>query len=94
MPGFSMLAPDLTRKLFEAGIGGDAVAASRLQARALGLTKIHTARPGVPAMKAALSTRGLSSRHVSSPLRAYDDDETARVATILADWARDAEDGQ
>ena len=93
-PGYSSLAPTLAQHLFEAGHSGDGARALELQASAQSLMKIHSFRPGVPAMKAALATRGLSTLHVSAPLRAYDAEELGRMDRIVSDWmAQHGDDG-
>ena len=93
-PGYSSFAPRLAQRLFEAGQGGQVELAEELQETAQALMKIHSFRPGVPAMKAALSTLGLSTTHVSAPLRAYDSDELAQMNAIVSDWiARFGQDG-
>lgn len=86
-PGVANLAPRLCLDLVAAHGVGDVGRALQLQERATQLTGIHSIRPGVATMKAALSLRGLCERHVSLPFSDYEDADLQRLREFLAPWS-------
>jgi 4-hydroxy-tetrahydrodipicolinate synthase len=83
-PGVGNLAPGLSVALVRAARAGDAAEAARIQEKLSALTTIHSIRPGVAAMKAALSLLGLAPPTPGAPFEAYQPDELARLHAVLA----------
>lgn len=88
-PGFSNLAPALCLRLVTLARAGDVAGVEALQERLAGLMAIHSFRPGVPAMKAALNLVGLCTKTPGAPFRPYTAAESARLRTILAPFDGD-----
>lgn len=87
-PGLANLAPAACTGLAAAVASGDQATADRLQAYLNALGAIHTVRPGVPAMKAALAVRGLLAPGFAAPaapFRPYSPAETSRLTALLAE---------
>ncbi|MGV3650946.1 MAG: dihydrodipicolinate synthase family protein [Devosia sp.] len=83
-PGVGNLAPALSLALVAAARAGDLAEAARIQSRLSALTTIHTIRPGVAAMKAALSLLKLAPPTPGAPFEAYRPDELGRLHAVLA----------
>jgi 4-hydroxy-tetrahydrodipicolinate synthase len=88
-PGLSNLSPRLCAEIVAAAMRDDAGEVDRLQERLTGLVAIHSFRPGVAAMKAALSLIGLCPKTPGAPFRAYEADELVRLRAILAPFDGD-----
>ena len=88
-PGIGNLAPALAVALYAAAKAGDWDAAAELQARADQLVGIHSIRSGIPAIKAALTLRGLCTPYTSLPFIPYSEQETAAMAEFLAPFDAD-----
>ncbi|HEY4200830.1 MAG TPA: dihydrodipicolinate synthase family protein [Devosiaceae bacterium] len=82
-PGVGNLAPALSSAIVAAANAGNVAEVERLQTLLTGFTTIHTVRPGVPAMKAALSLLGLCTPTPGAPFEAYSADENGRLWAIL-----------
>ncbi len=85
-PGVANLAPAACRELVEAVAGKDMARAAAIQARLTALTGIHAIRPGVAAMKAAMSLLGLCPPTPGAPFAPYDEEELARLRLLLGDF--------
>lgn len=78
-PGVANIAPELCVRLTQAHAAGDQPQLLRLQDQITELTKLHTIRPGTPAVKQILAELGLCPPHVAAPLRQCTADERARL---------------
>lgn len=85
-PGLANLAPRECIQLADSVQSGDDDDADQLQEQLIALTAIHAERGGVPAMKAALGLRGLSSLDVASPLAPFTHAEIERIKAVLDAW--------
>jgi 4-hydroxy-tetrahydrodipicolinate synthase len=83
-PGIGNLAPAVVIALHAAARTGDWNAAEAGQALANELIGIHGIRPGIPAIKAALTERGLCTPYASLPFIPYSAEEVAAMAAFLA----------
>lgn len=83
-PGLANIAPKLCVDLVAAARASDWDRAALLQEKLTALTSIHRLRPGVAAMKAALSLLGLSPTTTAAPFRAYDADELGQLKEVLS----------
>ncbi|MFE3589652.1 dihydrodipicolinate synthase family protein [Streptomyces niveus] len=84
VPGVANLLPATAVELFHAhgeGRDDDARRAQQLLDQALSL---HTVRPGVPAVKAVLSARGLCPPHVAAPFTPCSEPERHALLDLLA----------
>lgn len=86
-PGIANLAPRLCLELVAAHAAGDGERARQLQVRATQLTGIHSIRPGVATMKAALNLRGVCERYASLPFAEYEESDLQRLREFLAPWS-------
>jgi 4-hydroxy-tetrahydrodipicolinate synthase len=83
-PGVANLAPGLSLRLVAAHAAGDRAEVTRLQDRITGLTKLHTIRPGTPAVKEILAQRSLCPPHVAPPLRQCTTAQGAELREFVA----------
>lgn len=79
-PGIANLAPGLALDMVAAC---NETALDELQQVATELTRIHRVRPGVPAVKALLSARGLCPPHCAPPLATCTPDELRGLACVV-----------
>lgn len=84
VPGVANLAPALSLNLVSAYQAGEGDELRRLQALVTELTKLHTIRPGTPAVKAILADRSLCTPYVAPPLRRCDSAESAALRDFIA----------
>lgn len=92
-PGVGNLAPKLSVDLATAARRKDDAEVEKIQEKLTALTAIHTIRPGVAAMKAALSLVGLIKPTPAKPFRAYTPAEMDRLRIVLRDAGIDLETG-
>ncbi|MGK6315888.1 dihydrodipicolinate synthase family protein [Neorhizobium sp. DT-125] len=84
-PGVGNLAPKLCVDLVEAVRRNDSARVEALQEMLTKLTAIHSVRPGVAAMKAALSLLGLVPATPGRPFRSYTAEEMEKLRAVLHD---------
>ena len=85
VPGIANLAPVVAVELVAAHEEGRAADADRAQRTVDRLLRLHSVRPGVPAVKAVLADRGLCPPHVAAPLRPCTDAERDALLALLLD---------
>jgi 4-hydroxy-tetrahydrodipicolinate synthase len=83
-PGVANIAPGLCLRLVAAHEAGDRDAVARLQNGITALTKLHTIRPGVPAVKEVLAQRALCPPYVALPLRQCTTAERAELREFVS----------
>lgn len=83
-PGLANIAPKLCMDIVAAARASDWDRVASLQGKLTALTTIHSIRPGLTAMKAALSLLGLSPKTPAAPFRAYEETELDSLRAILA----------
>ncbi|RKN41199.1 dihydrodipicolinate synthase family protein [Streptomyces hoynatensis] len=84
VPGVANLAPGLCARLYAAHRAGRRAEAEQAQ-RAVGeLLRLHQVRPGVPAVKAILDSRGLCPPHVAAPFSPVTEAERGQLLSLLA----------
>ncbi|TDD66601.1 dihydrodipicolinate synthase family protein [Jiangella aurantiaca] len=84
VPGIANVAPVLCVELYEAFRSGRLAEADAAQETVDRLITLHTIRPGVPAVKAVLDSRGLCPPHVAAPLVPVTPDERAALLDLVA----------
>lgn len=82
-PGVGNLAPKLCVDLVDAVRQNDRPKVEAIQEKLTKLTAIHAIRPGVAAMKAALSLLGLAPATPGRPFRAYTAAEMEKLRDVL-----------
>ncbi|MBE1489697.1 dihydrodipicolinate synthase family protein [Plantactinospora soyae] len=88
-PGLGNLAPALCVSLVDRWRAGDEAGARDRQARLDAIGRIHTIRPGVVAMKTALSLIGLCPPTAGAPFLPYEPAEVAALRAVLEPLAGD-----
>lgn len=84
-PGTANLAPLLALEL---AATDDDAELDRLQSLTTRLTRLHSVRPGVPAVKALLSAQGLCPPHTAPPLAPCTDEEIRELTRVVAPLGR------
>jgi 4-hydroxy-tetrahydrodipicolinate synthase len=82
-PGVGNLAPKLCIDLVDAVLKGDPAKVEAIQDKLTKLTAIHSIRPGVAAMKAALNLFGLAPSTPGRPFRPYTAAEMEKLREVL-----------
>ena len=83
-PGVANLAPGLSLRLVDAHEAGDRDEVARLQDRITELTKLHTIRPGTPAVKEVLAQQSLCPPYVALPLRQCTAAQSAELREFMS----------
>lgn len=83
VPGIANVAPVPCVELYDAFRSGRVADADAAQETADRLTALHTVRPGVPAVKAVLDSRGLCPPHVAAPFAPVTPAERAALLDLL-----------
>lgn len=86
VPGLANLAPALAVALYTAHREGRDAAAEGAQHTMDALLRLHTVRPGVPAVKALLDERGLCPPHTAAPFVPCTAAERRALLELLAPW--------
>jgi 4-hydroxy-tetrahydrodipicolinate synthase len=82
-PGVGNMAPALCVDLVDAVLRDDTAEVEAIQEKLTKLTAIHSIRPGVAAMKAALSLLGLAPATPGLPFRAFTAAEMEKMREVL-----------